>query len=109
MKTLSCYIDILIEPILAAILGIIDIHNNLDLAFSNNTLIRELWKILFQDDSLLDFRPLISPEILLYSRSFNMEYSINTPVFPFFLPVYQQVTRIYKELNSNIGKSMTER
>ena len=111
MKTLSHYIDSAIEPILAGVLGVIDIHNNLDLAFSPENEIRQLWKILFKEDSLFDFRSLISPEILLHSKSLNIEYSNNIPLFPssfpFFLHVYQQVSRLYKELNQYIGKSIT--
>ena len=109
MKALSRYIDSAIEPILAGILGAIDVHNNLDLAFSKVPAIRQLWKILFGEDSLFDFRSLISPDSLKHSKSINLlDYSLYVPLFdssfPFFLPVYQQVSRLYKELYKNIGE-----
>ena len=108
MKALSRYIDSAIEPILAGILGAIDVHNNLDLAFSKVPAIRQLWKILFAEDSLFDFRSLISPDFLMHSKSINLDYSFYVPLFdssfPFFLPDYQQVSRLYKELYRNIGE-----
>ena len=111
MKALSRYIDSAIEPILAGILGAIDVHNNLDLAFSKVPAIRQLWKILFAEDSLFDFRSLISPDFLMHSNTINIEYSINIPefasTFPFFLPVYRQVYRLYNLLSGNIGKQLS--
>ena len=108
MKTLSHCIDNAIEPLLAGVLGIIDTHNDLDLAYSKEAEIRELWKLLFRDESLFDFEFLISPESLRNSQSYTVEYSMNIPVFstsfPFFLTVYQQVTRLYDELNMKMGK-----
>ena len=102
MKTLSHYIDTAIEPILAGVLSVIDALNNLELAFSNQNEIRELWRILFQDDSLFDIENLGS------LQSYRLEYSVNVPVFsssfPFFLIVYQRVTRLYEEINLKTGK-----
>ena len=108
MKTLSHYIDTAIEPILAGVLSVIDALNNLELAFSNENEIRELWRILFQDDSLFDFENLISADSLRNSKSHTLEYSMNVPVFsssfPFFLIVYQRVTRLYEEIILKTGK-----
>ena len=112
MKALSRYIDSAIEPILAGILGAIDVHNNLDLAFSKVTAIRQLWKILFAEDSLFDFRSLISPEMLRNSNDLNIVYPNYYPIFPasfpFFFLIHQQVSSLYKELNKNIGKQILE-
>ena len=102
MKTLSHYIDTAIEPILAGVLSVIDALNNLELAFSNQNEIRELWRILFQDDNLFEFENLRS------LKSYRLEYSIKVPVFsssfPFFLIVYQRVTRLYEEIFLKTGK-----
>ena len=108
MKTLSHYIDTAIEPILAGVLSVIDALNDLELAFSNENEIRELWRILFQDDSLFDIEYLISADSLRSLKSYTLEYSMNVPVFsssfPFFLIVYQRVTRLYEEINLKTGK-----
>ena len=110
MKTLSHYIDTAIEPILAGVLSVIDALNNLELAFSNQNEIRDLWGILFQDDSLFNFEYFISADSLRNSKSYTLEYSMNVSVFsssfPFFLIVYQRVTRLYdyNELNMITGK-----
>ena len=96
IQRLSHYIDTAIEPILAGVLSVIDAL--------------ELWGILFQDDSLFEFENLISSNSLINSKSYTLEYSMNVPVFsssfPFFLIVYQQVTRLYdyNELNMKAGK-----
>ena len=107
MKTLSHYIDTAIEPILSGVLGVIDSHNDLNIAFSNGTEVRELLKILFQDESLFDFNYLLSPESLRNPKLSTTEF-LKTPVFntsfPFFLTVYQQVTRLFQELNMQTGK-----
>ena len=108
MKTLSHYIDTAIEPILAGVLSVIDALNNLELAFSNENEIRKLWRKLFQDDNLFDFEYFISADNLRDSKSYTLEYSMNVSVFsssfPFFLIVYQRVTRLYEEINSKTGK-----
>ena len=112
MKALSRYIDSAIEPILAGILGAIDVHNNLDLAFSKVPAIRQLWKILFAENSLFDFRSLIYPEMLRNSNNLNIVYPNNYPTFtasfPFFFLIHQLVSSLYKELNKNIGKQILE-
>ena len=111
MKALSRYIDLAIEPILAGILGAIDVHNNLDLAFSDAPGVGKIWKTLFENDSLFDFRFIIFPEIPSYSKYINTEYAANVPEFksrfPFFLFVYQYVSHLYTELNINTSKSPT--
>ena len=108
MKTLSYYIDTAIEPILSGVLSVIDALNNLELAFSHENEIRDLWGTLFQDDSLFDFEYLISADSLRSLKSHTLEYSMNVPVFsssfPFFLIVYQRVTRLYEEINLKTGK-----
>ena len=108
MQRLSHYIDTAIEPILAGVLGAIDALNNLELAFSNENEIGELWRILFQDNNLFEFEYLISADNLRNSKLNTLEYSMNVPVFsssfPFFLIVYQRVTRLYEEINLKTGK-----
>ena len=108
VKTLSHYIDTAIEPILAGVLSVIDALNNLELAFSHDNEIRDLWGTLFQDDSLFEFEYLISADSLRSSKSYTLEYSMNVPIFsssfPFFLTVYQRVTRLYEEINLKTGK-----
>ena len=109
MQRLSHYIDTAIEPILAGVLGAIDALNNLELAFSNENEIGELWRILFQDNNLFEFEYLISADNLRNLKlNTLLEYSMNVPVFsssfPFFLIVYQRVTRLYEEINLKTGK-----
>ena len=108
MQRLSHYIDTAIEPILAGVLGAIDALNNLELAFSNENEIGELWRILFQDNNLFEFEYLISADNLRNLKLNTLEYSMNVPVFsssfPFFLIVYQRVTRLYEEINLKTGK-----
>ena len=108
MQRLSHYIDTAIEPILAGVLSAIDALNNLELAFSNENEIGELWRILFQDNNLFEFEYLISADNLRNSKLNTLEYSMNVPVFsssfPFFLIVYQRVTRLYEEINLKTGK-----
>ena len=108
MQRLSHYIDTAIEPILAGVLGAIYALNNLELAFSNENEIRELWRILFQDNNLFEFEYLISADNLRNFKLNTLEYSMNVPVFssdfPFFLIVYQRVTRLYEEINLKTGK-----
>ena len=105
-ESLSHYIDTVIEPILRGILGVIDNYQNLELLFSQTNQIRQLWKIILQDDSLLDLRALIEPTCLRYPVSyFNHSSSISVfnCKFPFFFQVYKQMNQVYNELIKNLG------
>ena len=105
-ESLSHYIDTVIEPILRGILGVIDSYQNLELLFSKTDQIRRLWKILFQDDNLLDLRALIEPTCLRSPESYlshSPSISVFNCRFPFFLQVYKQVNQIYNELIQNLG------
>ena len=105
-ESLSHYIDTVIEPILSGILGVIDSYQNLELLFSKTDQIRQLWKILFQDDSLLDLRALIEPTCLRYPESYlshSPSISVFNCRFPFFFQVYKQMNQIYNELINNLG------
>ena len=105
-ESLSHYIDTVIEPILSGILGVIDSYQNLELLFSKVGQIRQLWKILFRDDSLLDLGSLIEPTCLRYPVSYlnhSPSISVFNCKFPFFFQVYKQVNQIYNELIKNLG------
>ena len=105
-ESLSHYIDTVIEPILRGILGVIDSYQNLELLFSKTDQIRQFWKILFQDDSLLDLRALIEPTCLRYPVSYlnhSPSISVFNCKFPFFFQVYKQMNQIYNELIKNLG------
>ena len=105
-ESLSHYIDTVIEPILRGILGVIDSYQNLELLFSQTDQIRRFWKILFQDDNLLDLKALIEPTCLKSPESY-LNHSPNISVFnckfPFFFQVYKQVNQIYNKLINNLG------
>ena len=106
IESLSHSIDAVIEPILRGLLGVMDSYQNLDLLFSKTDQIRQFWKILFRDDSLLELRALIEPTYLRSPQSY-LSHSPNISVFscrfPFFFQVYKQVNQIYDELKKNMG------
>ena len=107
IKSLSHRIDVVIEPILRGILGVLDTYQNLNLIFSSkDTRIRHLWKILFQNDSLLELRSLIESTSLRSQVSY-LDHSLSISVFnckfPFFFQVYRQVTCLFNELTRKFG------
>ena len=107
IKSLSHSIDAVIEPILRGILGVLDTYQNLNiLFFAKDTRIKDLWKILFQNDNLLELRSLIE-STSLRSQESNLNHSLSISVFnckfPFFFQVYKQVTYLSNELIRKFG------
>ena len=106
-KSLSHSIDAVIEPILRGILGVLDTYQNLNiLFFTKDARIRHLWKILFQNDSLLELRSLIESKSLRSQESYlnhSLSISVFNCKFPFFLQVYKQVTFLFNELTHKFG------
>ena len=107
IKSLSHSIDAVIEPILRGILGVLDTYQNLNiLFFAKDTRIRHLWKILFQNDSLLELRSLIESTSLRSHESYlnhSLSISVFNCRFPFFFQVYKQVTYLSNELTRKLG------
>ena len=107
MNCLSHSIDKAIEPLLGGILELFDAGANLELINSNDKGILQVWKILSRDENLLDFTFLVNPKLRNSSATYLNKLTSSfrvTNSFPFFLHVYQQVTRIYEEISNNIGK-----
>ena len=107
IKSLSHYIDAVIEPILRGVLGVIDTYQNLNLLVSaKDTRIRHFWKILFENDSLLELRSLIESTSLRSPESYlshSLSHSVFNCKFPFFFQVYKQVTFLSNELTRKFG------
>ena len=107
IKSLSHSIDAVIEPILRGILGVLDTYQNLNILFSaKDTRIRHLWKILFQNDNLLELRSLIESTSLRSHESYlnhSLSISVFNCKFPFFFQVYKQVTSLSNELTQKLG------
>lgn len=107
MNCLSHSIDKAIEPLLGGILELFDAGANLELINSNDKGILQVWKMLSRDENLLDFTFLVNPKLpnssVTYLNELTGSFRV-TNSFPFFLHVYQQVTRIYEEISNNIGK-----
>ena len=107
IKSLSHSIDALIEPILRGVLGVMDTYQNLSIWFSaKDPRIRQLWKIFFENDSLLELRSLIESTSLRSQESYlshSLSVSVFNCKFPFFFQVYKQVACLSNELTRKFG------
>ena len=102
-KALSLHIDDLIVPLFSDILSIIDSNNNLNLIFPKHQCTKLAWEHIYHDENILHWKSLIN-NISLKFQNNSKKCLLVKNQFPFFTLIYQQVDRLFNEMNTNIGK-----